>query len=209
MDLPDAGDLEGLRAHLRAHPNLVHERVLFEGGHYFQNPSLLEFIAENPIRHGKVPTNVVELAKLILDAGAKHDQATLDETLALVCSGRVLREFEVQIPLLDLLCDYGADPNRGCPARTASSKQRTLCFRRGARLDLPVAAALGRVEDGRRLLLSANPEDRHRALALSAQFGHTEIVHMLLDAGERSEQVQSSRDPRPFDTAASSGVSRP
>jgi hypothetical protein len=31
--------------------------------------------------------------------------------------------------------------------------------------------------------------DRHRALALFSQFGHTEIVRMLLDAAE---------DPRPY-----------
>jgi hypothetical protein len=184
VDLMDAGDVEGLRAHLHAHPNLVHERVVFEGGNYFQNPSLLEFVAENPIRHGKLPANIVEVAKLILDAGAKNDQATLDETLGLVCSGRVPRECGVQIPLIDLLCDYGADPNRGMPGVHGEFEAAGALLRRGARVDLPVAAALGRIEDARRLLPSATPEDRHRALALSAQFGQTEIVHMLLDAGE-------------------------
>lgn len=183
VDLLDEGDLEGLRAHLRAHPNLVHQRVVFEGGNYFQNPSLLEFVAENPIRHGKLPANIVEVAKLILDAGARNDRATLDETLGLVCSGRVARECGVQIPLIDLLCDYGADPNRGMPGAHGEFQAAGALLRRGARVDLPVAAALGRVEDARTLLPSASPEDRHRALALSAQFGHREIVHMLLDAG--------------------------
>ena len=184
VDLLDAGDVEGLRAHLRAHPNLVQQRVVFEGRNYFQNPSLLEFVAENPIRHGKLPANIVEVAKLILDAGAKNDRAMLDETLGLVCSGRVPRECGVQIPLIDLLCDYGADPNRGMPSVHGEFEAAHALIRRGARVDLPVAAALGRVEDVRRLLPSASPEDRHRALALSAQFGRTEIVHTLLDAGE-------------------------
>jgi len=115
VDLLDAGDVEGLREHLRTRPNLVHERVVFEGGNYFQNPALLEFVAENPIRHGKLPENIVEVAKVILDAGAKSDQAALDETLVLVCSGRVARECGVQIALIDLLCDQGADPNCGMP----------------------------------------------------------------------------------------------
>lgn len=184
VDLLDAGNVEGLRAHLRAHPNLIHERVVFEGGNYFQNPSLLEFVAENPIRHGKLPANIVEVAKLILDAGVKNDRATLDETLSLVCSGRVPRECGVQIPLIDLLCDYGADPNRGMPGAHGEFEAAGALLRRGARVDLPVAAALGRVEDARRLLPGASAEDRHRALALSAQFGHTEIVELLLDAGE-------------------------
>jgi hypothetical protein len=184
VDLLDGGDVEGLRAQLRAHPHLVHQRVIFEGGNYFQNPSLLEFVAENPIRYGKLPANILEVAKLILDAGAKNDRATLDETLGLVCSGRVPRECGVQIPLIDLLCDYGADPNRGMPCAHGEFEAVGALLRRGARVDLPVAAALGRVEDARRLLTNASPEDRHRALALSAQFGHTEIVHMLLEAGE-------------------------
>jgi len=55
VDLLDAGDVEGLSAHLRAHPRLVHQRVVFEGGNYFQNPSLLEFVTENPIRNGNLP----------------------------------------------------------------------------------------------------------------------------------------------------------
>lgn len=184
VDLLDAGDVEGLRAHLSVHPNLVHERVVFEGGNYFQNPSLLEFVAENPIRRGKLPANIVEVAKLILDAGARDDRATVDETLGLVCSGRVPRECGVQIPLIDLLCDYGADPNRGMPGAHGEFEAAGALLRRGARVDLPVAAALGRVEDARRLLPNASPEDRHRALALSAQFGRTEILRMLLDSGE-------------------------
>ena len=184
VDLLDAGDVEGLKAHLRAHADLVHQRVVFEGTNYFQNPSLLEFVAENPIRHGKLPANIVEIARLILEAGAKNDRAALDETLGLVCSGRVPRECGVQIPLIDLLCDYGADPNRGMPGAHGEFEAAHALIRRGARVDLPVAASLGRVEEARRLLPSASPEDRHRALALSAQFGHSEIVRMLLDAGE-------------------------
>ena len=184
VDLLDAEDVEGLRAHLRAHPNLVRERVVFEGGNYFQNPSLLEFVAENPIRHGRLSANIVEVAKLILDSGAKNDQMALDETLGLVFSGLVARECGVQIPLVDLLCDYGADPNRGMPGAHGEFEAAVALLRRGARVDLPVAGALGRVEDARRLLPDASPEDRHRALALSAQFGNTKIVHMLLDAGE-------------------------
>jgi len=86
--------------------------------------------------------------------------------------------------LIDLLCDYGADPNRGMPRVHGELEAASALLRRGAHVDLPVAAVLGRVEDARQLLPSASPEDRHRALALSAQFGNTEIVQMLLDSGE-------------------------
>jgi ankyrin repeat protein len=171
---------------------LVHQHVIFEGGNYFQNPSLLEFVAENPIRHGKLPANIVEVARLILDAGAKKDRPTLDKTLGLVCSGCVARECGVQVALIDLLCDYGADPNRGMPGAHGEFEAADALLRRGARVDLPVAAALGRIDDARRLLPSADPEDRHRALALSAQFGHTEIVHVLLNAGEDPSRYNPS-----------------
>ena len=55
----------------RMHPNLTRKRVVFEGGNYFRNPSLLEFVAENPVRHGKLPKNIVEVTKVILDAGVE------------------------------------------------------------------------------------------------------------------------------------------
>ena len=42
--------------------------MVFEGGNYFRNPTLLEFIAENPIRRGTLPENIAEVAKVILDA---------------------------------------------------------------------------------------------------------------------------------------------
>jgi Ankyrin repeats (3 copies) len=184
VDLLDAGDVGGLRPHLCSHPGLVHQRVIFEGGNYFQNPALLEFVAENPIRHGTLPANIVEVARVILDAGAKNDKTMLNATLGLVCSGCVPRQCGVQIPLIDLLCELGADPNSAMPGALGESEAAHALLRRGARVDLPVVSALGRLEEARRLLPSASSEDRHRAFALAAQFGHTEIVRLLLDAGE-------------------------
>jgi hypothetical protein len=112
VELLDGGDLDGLREHLGNHPGLVRQRVAFETGNYFREPTLLEFVAENPVRHDSLPPNIVAVARTILDAGAREDQLSVDSTLGLVCSGRVTRECGVQIPLIDLLCDYGADPNR-------------------------------------------------------------------------------------------------
>ncbi len=186
VDLLDAGDAEGLRAHLKEHPGLVRQRVRFEGGNYFKNPALLEFAAENPIRHGRLPANIIEIARVVLDAGAKTDRSILDETLALVASGRVLREQGAQIPLIDLLCDHGADPDQGLPPALVHAEFAAVdaLLRRGATLDLAVSAATGRLAETQRLLPDASPEERHRALALAAQHGHAGIVRLLLDAGE-------------------------
>lgn len=186
VDLLDAGDAAQLRAYLSEHPKLVQQQVTFEGENYFRNPTLLEFVAENPVRRGTVPANIVEVARVILEAGAKENLSTVNETLGLVCSGRVVREFRVQAPLIDLLSKYGADPDYAMPAGLAHGEFAAVdaLLRHGASIDLAVAAGLGRTEDFRRLLGAASGENRHRALALASQFGHAEIVKLLLDAGE-------------------------
>ena len=184
VDLIDAGDVEALRTHLGRHRNLSRQHVVFEGGNYFRNPTLLEFVAENPVRHGKLPENIVEITKAILDAGV--EQSSVNETLMLVATGSVPRECGVQIPLIDLLCDHGADSDSAAkPAAVLfEMKAVDVLLARGARMTLPLAASLGRTEDVLRLLPKANPEERHLALALSSQYGHVEAVRLMLDAGE-------------------------
>jgi ankyrin repeat protein len=92
----------------------------------------------------------------------------------------------VQLPLIDLLCDFGADPGGAMPAALGHGEFAAVneLIRRGAKIDLPVAAATGRGEEARQSLAASTAEDRHRALALAAQFGHIEIVRLLIDAGE-------------------------
>jgi hypothetical protein len=184
VELLDAGDAAGLRAHLRQHPNLAHQRVTFEGGNYFRNPTLLEFVAENPVRHGNLPRNIVQVAKVVLDAGV--EPSAVNGILGLVCSGRVSRECRVQIPLIDLLCEYGADPSSAIQTAVVHGEFEAVnaLIRHGARVTLPIAAALGLTDETLQFLPSADRENRHRALALAAQFGHFEIVRALLDAGE-------------------------
>lgn len=182
VDAMDAGDEAGLRAVLTEHPELVRQRVFFEHGAYFGRPTLLAFVAENPIRHGAMPPNVVRIAKILLEAGADAD----DGTLELVASGKIPRESSAQIPLIDALCDAGARPGKAMGAALAHGEfaAAEALLRRGARENLPVAAALGRTEAARNLLAQASPEERHLALAYAAQFGRLEIVRTLLDAGE-------------------------
>jgi len=100
VELLDAGDVAGLRVHLNQHPNLMRQRVVFEGGNYFRNPTLLEFVAENPVRHGSLPANIVQAAEVILNAGV--EQSALSEALGLVATGRVPRECGVQLRLINL-----------------------------------------------------------------------------------------------------------
>lgn len=186
VDLLDDGDVEGLRHLLIEHPRLTTQRVVFEGGNYFRDPTLLEFVAENPVRHDNLPPNIVDVARTILDAGARLDQRAVDSTLGLVSSGRVPRECDVQIALVDLLCDYGADPDSAMRAALGHGELDAInaLIRRGARVDLAAAAATGRLAEARDAAPRAAPESRHLALAWASQFGHVDIVRLLLDLGE-------------------------
>ena len=185
LDLVADGDVERLRAHLASQPDLVHRRVPFEGYAYFTEPTLLEFVAENPIRRNTLPPNIAEIARLILEAGAKANHAAIDSTLGLVCSGQVSREHGVQIALVDLLCGYGADPNLAVLSALAHGEFAAVdgLLRHGATVDLVMAAAMGRVEEARRTLPASDEAQRQRALSLAAQHGHAGIVRLLLDAG--------------------------
>jgi hypothetical protein len=208
IDLIDAGDVEGLRTHLKKHPTLSRKHVVFEGGNYFRNPTLLEFVAENPVRHGTLPKNIVEVTKVILDAGA--EQSSLNEALMLVATGCVARECGVQIPLINLLCDRGADPDSTTEVAAVLFEMQSVdaLLGRGARMTLPLAAALGRAEDVRRMLPKADPEERHLALALSSQYGHVEAVRLLLDSGEdpnRFNPVGGHSHSTPLHQAAGNG----
>ena len=184
VDLLDAGDAAGLREHLKAHKKLLLQRVEFEGWNYFRNPTLLEFVAENPIRHGKLPESIVEVARVILEAGP--DQASRDTTLALVATGSVPLRMGLAVPLIELLCEYGADPDGAIDAAALHGSLLAVraLLKQGARMTLPVAAALNDMEQVRRLLATATKQERHMALAMASQIGWIEVVRLLLDAGE-------------------------
>ena len=185
VDFLDEGNEALLRNHLADHPQLVHQKMIFEGGKYFSEPTLIEFVAENPFRNERLPENIVEIARIILEAGAKDNQKSLDETVMLVASGRIVREHNVQGTLLDLLCDYGADPSAGMHSALAHCETDAVrkLLERDAPLDLSAASSLGMMDDVSRLLKTANVEQLQLALALAAQNNRPDAVTALLAAG--------------------------
>ena len=184
VDLIDTGDAEGLREWLKQHPKLVHKQIAFEGWNYFHHATLIEFVAGNPVRHATMPENIVEVTQVILDAGPT--MAECEVTLALVATGSVPRQCRKQIPLINLLCDHGVDPNTAMEATALHGEFEALdaLIQRGGRITLPIAVALGGIEDVRRLLMTADGRERHLAFALAAQYGRVECARLLLDAGE-------------------------
>jgi ankyrin repeat protein len=112
----------------------------------------------------------------------------------LVSSGHPA-EAGVQAALAETLLDFGGAVEARGSDKWGSPLMTALAFgylntaealvRRGARVDnIAAAAGLGRLADAAQLLTTADPESRHRALALAAQHGHVDVVRLLLDAGE-------------------------
>jgi hypothetical protein len=169
----DAGDLSALRD---LPPHLLHARLENGRDDYFARPYLLWFVAENPIRNGTLPANIVEVTRVLLDAGAEGR----DYTLALVVSGQVSRECGVQLELIDVLVDAGADPNCLDPAlahRENAAAERLL--ERGARETLVASVCLGRPYD----LSTTTAEERQVAFSGAALHGRVDALRALLAAG--------------------------
>jgi len=191
-----SGDVGTLRSMLRDDPELIRARS--ERRH---RATLLHYIAANGVEgmRQKTPSNAVEVARLLLDAGADPDAVAvmydnLCTTMSMLVSSAHPAHAGVQAELAELLLDYGAG-HVGPGSEWKSDLKTALAFgytataerlaRRGAPVDdLPTAAGLGRLEDAVRFLPTADSRSRHEALALASQHGHAEIVGALLDAGE-------------------------
>lgn len=182
----DAGDITALEQLLALHPEIVSERLEIPTEAYFQQPYLLWFIADNPIRTGTLPDNITDSAAVIIRAIQQHAPDTLQRqlnyTLGLVATGSTPRNCGVQLPLMDLLLDAGAIANGalGALAHGNVSAAKHL-LDRGEALTLPVAACLGLTSSVERLGPVASKEIREVALAAAAYYGQTNIISLLLE----------------------------
>jgi hypothetical protein len=214
------GKAAWLESLLRKNPELVRARSTRIT--HFDPPvhraTLLHYVAANGVEgyREKTPENAVEIVTILLKAGAEVD-ALADmygghcTTMSMLVSSDHPAKAGVQIALVETLLDFGAALEARGSAKWGSPLMTALAFgylsaaealvRRGARVDnIASAAGLGRLADARQLLAAAEPESRHRALALAAQHGHVEIVRLLLDAGE---------DPNRYNPDGNHGHSTP
>ena len=199
-----AGDVATLKSLLHEDPELVQARSTRVTP--FDPPvhraTLLTYIAANGVEgyRQKSPKNAVEVARILLKAGAEVD-ALADlyggecTTMSLLVSSCHPAEAGVQVALVDTLLDFGASIEGRGSGKWVSPLMTALVFgyrgaaealvRRGARVDnIATAAGLGRLADARQLIATADADSKHRALALAAQLGHVDVVRLLLDAGE-------------------------
>ncbi len=186
VDLIDEGNVDQLRELIANNRDLITRTVTFEGGNYFSNPTLLEFIAENPIRNNRLPANITDVARMLLESGADQNQHSVGMTLSLVCSGNVARQQGVQQQLIELLCEFGASPDGAMQPALSHGEfaAADTLVKLGAKLDLVSAAALGRAEIVQEQFSSASDEEKHQAVALASQHGRVDVLKILLESGE-------------------------
>jgi hypothetical protein len=196
----DAGDIPTLERLLSTHPQLVRERLdtpgdwlrekvgnALEG--FFQRPYLLWFVAEDPVRNGKLPPNIAEVARTIIQAaqreGVESLQEQLDYALSLVSWSWIARECGVQIALLDVLVDAGAslggNANNALVNGNVAAAEHLV--ERGATLTLPTALCLERWDDVERLASTASAREKQFSLVMSALNGKSESVARMLAFG--------------------------
>ena len=196
----DAGDREALEDLLVAHPELVRERLDAPGtwlreqvgdalDGFFRRPWLLWFVAEDPVRNGRLPDNIAAIAGAIVDAarreGVESLPEQLDTALRLVSWSWIARECGVQIPLIDVLADAGAALD-GNPDNALVNGNRAAAEHlvgRGARLTLGTALCLERWEDVGRLAPDATDREKQFALVLAALNGKAEALRRILPLG--------------------------
>ena len=195
----DAGQTDELQRLLTANPQLVRVRLespgdwlrdLVDGAleGYFKQPYLLWFVAENPIRHEKLPTNIVEITRTIIATAHQERveslQEQLDYALGLIVTGRVPRESGMQLELMDVLIDAGATPGTGHGALSARNLDAAAhLLKRGGELTLATAICLDRNGDVERLAKEASARDKQIALVAAALNGRAKALSRLLQIG--------------------------
>lgn len=189
------GDLGTLERLLREHGDLIRARSTRE-----HRATLLHYVSANGVEgyRQKTPKNAVDIARLLLTAGAEVD-AEADvygggsTTLGLVATSQPPLLAGVQIDLVDVLLEHGA--RLDLPGGGHNHTMVTACLRngcpeaaeylasRGAPLDLEAAAGVGRLDVLPRLWGEATDAERRDAFAQGSASGHADVVEFLLENG--------------------------
>lgn len=199
-----AGDLESLKKLLERNREMARAR---SGRRH--RATLLHYVSANGVEgyRQKTPKNAVQIAELLLEAGAEVNAAAevyggKATTLALVATSVHPEQAGLQESLMELLLGRGASIEPGLVAAClANGRLRAAEFlaRAGAELDLESAAGLGEMEvvrsffDKRGNLSSkAKPLQMQRGLWWASEYGHPEVVELLIERGARMDEP--SRD---------------
>ena len=199
VDAIVAGHIETLQGLLRENPELVHTRSTRE-----HRSTLLHYVSANGVEdfRQKTPPNIVEIARLLLDAGAAVNAESEaygggSTTLGLTATSYHPEAAGVQLALLDLLIERGAiiDSRRSRSAVNAClangrGEAAEYLANRGAHLDLEGAAGVGRLDivegffdDVGGLKPPATRAQLIDGFTWACEFGRISVVEFLLDQG--------------------------
>ncbi|PWU03534.1 MAG: hypothetical protein C5B52_03185 [Bacteroidetes bacterium] len=184
----DSGNIALLQEILESNPKIVSQRLDTPANGYFQHPYLIWFVADNPIRHEKLPANIVEITRLLIKYIREYAPETFEHqinyTFGLVETGRIPRESGVQIELLDLLMENGAQPGdaHGALANGNIEAAKYIIAKSG-KITLTAAVSLERKDDVKRLLPNASKEDKQIALMAAAFMGKSDFISQLIQSG--------------------------
>ncbi len=188
VEAVDTGNIAVLRDILSQHPDIINEQAHFPGAGYFERPYLLYFVADNPIRNGKLPDNVLDLMNVLIErllqypAAAKQEQ--LEYTLGLIGSGRIPKESGKQIAMMDLLIDAGAAPGAGNAALAHGNVDAAKhLIKRGGQYTLITAACFNEEDKIGALSVQATDEEKLTALTAAAFYGYPNMIGLLLANG--------------------------
>jgi ankyrin repeat protein len=202
VDAIVAGDAAGLRRLLRAHPGLVRARSTRDHG-----STLLHYVSANGVEDFRqaTPTNIVEIARILLDAGADVNATSEaygggSTALGLAATSIHPEQAGVQIALLETLLERGGRIEQGAAADDGSAVTGCLAngqpdaaqflVSRGAVLNLEGAAGLGRldvvetfVDAAGGLVQGATTKQMASGFLYACGYGHTNVVRFLLEKG--------------------------
>ncbi|MBS1661862.1 MAG: ankyrin repeat domain-containing protein [Bacteroidetes bacterium] len=184
----DGGDMEALERLLAEHPDLVRLRADQPDEGYFKHPYLLWFVADNPIRRGVLASNIVGMARMIVEGVRKNAPELLKEqvgyALGLIATGRIPRECGVQLSLIDLMLDAGALPGEGLSAIAHGNPDAARhLISKGGRITLASAVGLGLEEEAAAMARKASREERSLALVVAAFHGRSSLLRLLIELG--------------------------
>src|SRR5881409_820687 len=194
-----SGDSARLEKLLRENPELVRARSTRE-----HRSTLLHYVSANGVEdfRQKTPKNIVQITKLLLEAGADVNAESdayggRATTLGLTATSWHPENAGVQLPLMKLLIDHGAiidGPDGGSAVNGCLHNGRgeaaEFFASRGAQLDLEGAAGVGRLDvvksffnDDGSLKSPATQEQMTDGFAWACEFGRTSVAEFLLQRG--------------------------
>jgi hypothetical protein len=194
------GDLAALKRLLQESPELVRARSTRE-----HEAPLIHYVAANGVEgfRQKTPQNIVEIARVLLNAGVEVDATSQAYGKAATALGLAATSYHpakagVQLELLDELLKAGAcvDGARDgwnplvAALHNGRGDAAVYLVERGARLDLETAAGTGRVDvvaryvsDDGTLKEGATREQLDFGFIWACEYGHANVVRFLFDRG--------------------------